>query len=463
MFREDYLLTNETGKRLYENYAKNLPIIDYHCHLLPQEIYENRQFIDLGQMWLAHDHYKWRAMRTFGIDERYITGNASYYEKYMKFAEIMPELIGNPLYIWCALELKRYFGIEEPLCKENAEEIYQKTKAVIEEKHMTPRYCMKVSNVELVCTTQDPIDELYYHKKLEAKNCEGIKVWSAFRPDKAFYAEKQGFSDYINCLSQAVQMDIFSFQSLMQALEKRLEYFVEIGTMISDNGIEDFTWMNYSVQEIENIFVKAIGGKTLSQKEIAQYRSCFLMEMAQIYNRHHFVMQLHIGTYQGANKSRELHIGAACGFDCTDDSTRIKSIGELLDRLTKMDALPKTILYPLDARNIENYAVLAAGFCEAPIRAKVQLGAPWWFNDQCYGIKRQFEAVANLYPIALSVGMLTDSRSFLSYPRHELYRRVLCNYFGELVERGEYFSSEKDLKKVVENVCYYNAKNYFVR
>ena len=233
--------------------------------------------------------------------------------------------------------------------------------------------------------------------------------------------------------------------------------------MISDNGIEDFTWVDYTEKDIENIFSKAMSGKVLEQKEIDMYRSCFLMEIAQIYHRHNFVMQLHIGTYQGANKSREASIGVACGFDCTDDSTRIKSVGELLDRLTKLNALPKTILYPLDARNIENYAILAAGFCEGPQRAKVQLGAPWWFNDQCYGIKRQFEAAANLYPIALSVGMLTDSRSFLSYPRHELFRRVLCNYFGELVERGEYFSGEEALKTVVENVCYKNAKNYFVK
>ena len=463
MFREDYLLTNETGKKLYENYAKNLPIIDYHCHLLPQEIYENKQFVDLGEMWLAHDHYKWRAMRTFGIDEKYITGDASYHDKYMKFAEIMPELIGNPLYIWCALELKRYFGIEEPLSAKNAEEIYNKTKQIIVEKNMTPRYCMKASNVEVVCTTDDPLDDLSYHKKLIEEGCDDIKVWSSFRPDKAFYAEKSGFSSYISNLSKAAGMDINSFSELMQALEKRLKYFAQIGTMISDSGIEDFTWEDYTDAEIEDIFAKALEGKALSRAETDKYRCAFLMEMAKIYHRHHFVMQLHIGTYQGANKSREASIGVACGFDCTDDSTRIKSVGELLDRLTKANQLPKTILYPLDARNIENYAILAAGFCEGPSRAKVQLGAPWWFNDQCYGIKRQFEATANLYPIALSVGMLTDSRSFLSYPRHELYRRVLCNYFGELVERGEYFSDEEYLKQVVENVCYYNAKNYFVQ
>lgn len=462
MFREDYLLTNETGKRLYENYAKGLPIIDYHCHLLPQEIYENRQFIDLGEMWLAHDHYKWRAMRTFGIDEKYITGDASYYEKYMKFAEIVPELIGNPLYIWCALELKRYFGIEEPLCRENADRIYRQTKKLIQEKNITPRYCMKVSNVELVCTTEDPLNDLQYHKKLMKEGCDGIRIWSAFRPDKAFYAEKKGFSDYVGKLSITAGMTIGSFEALLQALESRLVYFAQqTGTMISDNGIEDFQWAEYTKPEIETIFQKACDGQALTQGEIDRYRSCFLMEIAQVYYRHGFVMQLHIGTYQGANKSREASVGVACGFDCTDDSTRIKSVGELLNRLTKANVLPKTILYPLDARNIENYAILAAGFCEGPVRAKVQLGAPWWFNDQCYGIQRQFEAVANLYPIALSVGMLTDSRSFLSYPRHELYRRILCNFFGELVERGEYFSSEEDLKRIVEKICYGNAKEYF--
>lgn len=461
MFREDLLLTNATGKRLYERYAKDLPVIDYHCHLLPGEIYENREFEDIGEMWLAHDHYKWRAMRCFGIPERYITGDATYYEKYLKFAEILPELVGNPLYIWCALELKRYFDIEEALNRDNAAEIYRRCKEKIVKCHMTPLYCMKVSRVELACTTEDPTDTLIYHRKMQEQGTEGVRIISAFRPDKAFYAEKPGFAQYMKRLSDAAGMPVGSFREMMAALESRLKFFRETGSMISDNGIEDFTWQDYTAEEIEAIFAKAAAGEALDTAEINRYRSAFLTEAGRMYHRNGFVMQLHIGTYQGANRSREADIGAACGFDCTDDSTFVKSVGKLLDRLNSEEALPKTILYPLNAGQMENFAILAAGFCEGPERGKVQLGAPWWFNDQAYGIKRQFEAAANLYPVALSVGMLTDSRSFISYPRHELYRRVLCNYFGELVERGEYISGEEELARVIRNVCHDNARNYF--
>lgn len=461
MFSEDLFLTNETGKRLYNNYAKDLPIIDYHCHLLPQEIYENNVFEDLGEMWLAHDHYKWRAMRTFGIDEKYITGDASYYEKYLAFAGILPQLIGNPIYIWCALELKRYFGIDEPLAASNAEAIYQKTKELIKEKQMTPRWCMKISNVEVASTTDDPIDTLDYHLKMKDDPSIPVKILSAFRPDKAFYCEKPSFTAYIKNLGERANREIKSFSDILGALEKRLIFFKEIDTIISDSGIEDFKWSDASECELNTIFNKAVKGEKLSDEDVAKYRSAFLLGMGEIYHRHGFIMQLHIGTYQGANKSKEASIGAACGFDCTDDSTAIRSVGELLDQLVKKNTLPKTILYPLNPGQIEPFAILAAAFCEGGTKAKVQLGAPWWFNDQAYGINRQFEAIANLYPISLSVGMLTDSRSFLSYPRHELYRRVLCNYFGTLVERGEYFSGEDELKKIVQNICYYNAKAYF--
>ncbi|HWR08678.1 glucuronate isomerase [Sporomusa sp.] len=461
MFDEELLLTNETGKKLYHKYAENMPIIDYHCHLQPQEIYENQEFQDLGEMWLSGDHYKWRAMRTFGIDEKYITGDSSYYEKYLKFSGILPYLIGNPIYIWCALELKRFFDIDEPLGPDNAEAIYQKTKKMIQEKHMTPQWCMTVSNVELVSTTEDPTDSLQYHLKIKQDPAINIKVISAFRPDKAFYCEKPVFPAYISTLEKAAATKIDTFAKLMSALEKRLIYFKELGTMISDCGIEDICFYDYQQSDIEVIFSKAVAGVPLTEKEKNQYKAAFVVEMGKLYYKHNFIMQLHIGTYQGANKSRENSIGVACGFDCTDDSTSIQSVGEILNRLTTAEQLPKTILYPLDASKVENFAVLAAGFCEGGTKAKVQLGAPWWFNDQVYGIQRQFEAVANLYPVSLSVGMLTDSRSFLSYPRHEMYRRVLCNYFGALIERGEYFSEEKYLKKMIENICYYNAKEFF--
>ena len=459
-FNEDLFLTNETGKRLYHSYAEQMPIIDYHCHLSPKEIYENKEFEDLGEMWLSGDHYKWRVMRTFGIPEKYITGDASYYEKYMAFAKILPELIGNPIYIWCALELKRYFDIDEPLSEENADEIYHKTRSMIRKEHMTRRWCMEKSRVELVSTTEDPTDTLEYHF-LMRKEQHKTKVVSAFRPDNAMFITRPTFGDYMKKLSAAAGIPVQSFQDMLKALELRLQYFRQVETTVSDDGIPYLYWEDFTMDEIEAIWQKAMRGESLTSKEENQYISAFLFHMGQLYYDHGFVMQLHIGTYLDCNRKGVAEVGQSCGFDCTDDSTSILSVGELLNRLTEIGKLPKTILYPLDAAKQENFAILAAGFCEGGTRAKVQLGAPWWFNDHVYGLERQFQAVANLYPISLSVGMLTDSRSFISYPRHELYRRVLCNYFGMLVERGEYFGSEETLQKVIQNICYYNVKDFF--
>lgn len=460
-FTEELFLTNQTGSYFYHTYAKNLPIVDYHCHLVAREIYENREFEDLGEMWLAHDHYKWRAMRTFGIDEHYITGDAGYYEKFLKFSEILPRLIGNPIYIWCALELKRYFNIEVSLELDNAQEIYTKTTNLIREIHMTPRWCMEQSGVELVCTTEDPVDTLEYHIRMKEDPSIKARILTAFRPDKAFYCEWIGFKEYIGQLSQAAGEKITGFPSMMSALEQRLSYFARLGTAVSDNGIADITWCEYTMEEVEVIFSKAIGQVHLSAKEINQYKSAFLIEIAKLYKKYGFVMQLHIGTYLDANQKKVKEIGQSTGFDCVDDTTSVRSVGAVLNRLTDLGELPKMILYPLNSSQIESFAILAAGFCDGESKGKVQLGAPWWFNDQSYGIKRQFHAVGNLYPIGLSVGMLTDSRSFLSYPRHELYRRILCSYLGELVERGEYFSHEKYIKEIIEAICYRNVKEYF--
>ena len=447
-FSEELFLTNATGAYLFHRYAEQMPIIDYHCHLQPREIFEDRPFADLGEMWLAGDHYKWRCMRTFGIDEKYITGSASYQEKFMAFAGILPQMVGNPVYIWCALELKRYFGIAEPLGPDNA-------------KRISPRWCLQHSNVRLLETTEDPVDDLRWHIALRN---EGFtpRVLTAFRPDKAMFLQSSEFASYIQQLSQAAGLSIFSFSDLLCALEKRLLYFQGItGTTVSDDGIPYFAWENYTPAEIEAIFAKACHRDVLTSKEVNQYQSAFLFEMARLYHRHHYVMQLHIGTYLDANTRKVQEIGQSTGFDCTDDATQVKSVGELLNRLTIVGELPKTILYPLDGTKVESWAVLAAGFCDSDAKAKVQLGASWWFNDQVYGIQRQFEACANLYPLSLSVGMLTDSRSFLSYPRHELYRRVLCNYLGTLVERGEYFSGEEALKTIIEDICYHNVNDFF--
>ena len=460
-FDEELFLTNKTGRELYHKYAEQLPIIDYHCHLQPSEIAENKEFEDLGEMWLRGDHYKWRAMRTFGIDEKYITGDASYHDKYMAFAAILPKLIGNPIYIWCALELKLYFDIDEPLTEENAEEIYQKTTAMIKEKHMTRRWCMEHSNVKLVSTTEDPVDDLRYHIALN-KEKMFTRVITAFRPDKAMFLEEETFADYLNTLAEVSGVEITSFETMLNALENRLKFFKEItGTTVSDDGIPHFTWADYTMEEIGAIFEKARKNEPVSEHEADQYRSAFLYEMARMYNRNGYVMQLHIGTYLDANTTGVKNVGKSTGFDCVDDQCAVTSVGELLNRLTIAGELPKTILYPLDGTKIESWAILAAGFCDNGVKAKVQLGAPWWFNDQAFGIQRQFESCANLYPVSLSVGMLTDSRSFISYPRHELYRRVLCNYFGELVERGEYFSGEAALKQMIEDVCFNNVNEFF--
>ena len=460
-FNEELFLTNETGRMLYHKYAEPMPIIDYHCHLQPVEIYENKEFEDLGEMWLRGDHYKWRAMHTFVIAEEYITGSASYHDKYLAFAEILPKLVGNPIYIWCALELKRYFDIDEPLCAENAEEIYQKTTRMIHEKHMTRRWCMEHSNVRLVSTTEDPVDDLRYHIALQKEEMF-TRVITAFRPDKAMFVGLESFSAYLEKLAQVSGVAIDSFATMLDALEVRLRFFQQTtGTTVSDDGIPHFTWADYTDAEIEEIFRKGRANIPLTDHEVDQYQSAFLYEMARRYNRNGYVMQLHIGTYLDANTTGVQRVGQSTGFDCADDQCSVTSVGELLNRLTIAGELPKTILYPLDGTKIETWAILAAGFCDNGTKAKVQLGAPWWFNDQAFGIQRQFEACANLYPVSLSVGMLTDSRSFISYPRHEQYRRVLCNYLGQLIERGEYFSGEEAIRQVIEDVCFRNANEFF--
>ena len=460
-FDEELYLTSETGRCLYHKYAEHLPIIDYHCHLQPSEILEDKEFEDLGEMWLRGDHYKWRAMRIFGIDEEYITGSASYHDKYLAFASILPRLAGNPVYIWCALELKRYFGIDEPLTEANAEKVYQKTKSMIAEQHMTRRWCMEHSNVRLVSTTEDPVDDLSCHLALGREKLF-TRVITAFRPDRAMFCTRKEFAAYLDTLAEAAGVQVGSFAQMLAALEKRLVFFKEAtGTTVSDDGIPCFAWADYTCAEIEGIFSKARNGGALTRLEQDKYQSAFLYEMGRMYCRNGYVMQLHIGTYLDANTSKVQKVGQSTGFDCTDDSCAVKSVGELLNRLTIAGELPKTILYPLDGNKIETWAVLAAGFCDNDVAAKVQLGAPWWFNDQMYGIERQFESCANLYPVSLSVGMLTDSRSFISYPRHELYRRVFCNYLGKLVDRGEYFSGEEELKKIVENVCFHNVNRFF--
>ncbi|MFV0440837.1 MAG: glucuronate isomerase [Lachnospirales bacterium] len=461
MFSENLYFTNETGKRLYNEYAKDLPIIDYHCHLVPKEIDENKVFEDLGEMWLAHDHYKWRAMRTFGIAEELITGDStSFYEKFLAFAEIYPLLIGNPLYIWCALELKRFFCIDEPLSKESADRIYKQTKKFIEDEKMTPIKCMEMSKVEFVATTDDPIDDLQYHKNIATKD-NGIKVVASFRADKVFYIENDTFVGYLAELGKVTDTKIEKFSDVINAIDNRLKYFSQIGSNISDSGITYFKWEDYTDDEVDEIVEKALKGLKLSKIEIDKYKTCYLVNYAQTLYDNNFVMQIHFGTIKNSSTTMYKKLGADTGFDCSGDDTSVNDMAKLFDRIELNGKFPRIIVYPLDINKFENFGILCAGFCGGGVKSRVIMGVPWWFADQAYGIHKQLESLGNLYPVALTVGMLTDSRSFLSYPRHEVFRRVYCNYLGMLIERAEYFGTEENIKEIVENVCYYNAKEYF--
>ena len=461
MFNENLLLTNQTAIHLYNQYAKDAPIIDYHCHLSIQEIADDQPFENLGEIWLALDHYKWRAMRTFGIDEELITGGASYHDKFIAFARILPYLAGNPLSLWCSLELRRYFDIEEPLCAQNAEAIFEQTSGIIRENRMSPSYILNHSNLLVASTTEDPADDLFLHFQVREQARFSPKILPAFRPDSAFYIEKSGFAAYLKQLGDSAGIAIHSMDTLAEALENRLLNFKRLGSVISDHGIERYRHMPATKAKADEMIAKAQRGEPLTPDECDQYKTRFLLMLGELYHRHGFVFQLHIGTYQGANRHMESKIGKATGFDCTDDNTPIGDLGSLLEALSSQGCLGKTILYPLNPTQIETYAILAAAFCDDGVPGKVQLGAPWWFNDQVYGIDRQLQAAGNLYPLSLSVGMLTDSRNYLSFTRHEVYRRVLCDYFGKLIERGEYCASEATLKEIILNICYLNAARYF--
>ena len=461
MFSEEMLLTTKTARHLYHDYAEGLPIIDYHCHLIPEEILEDRVFEDLGEAWLAHDHYKWRAMRTFGIGEEYITGGASFHDKFVKFAEIMPYLAGNPIYPWCALELKRYFGVDEPLGPDNAEAIYGCTKRIIRENHISPRKLIADSRVEFICTSNQPAETLETYKKLRDAGISTL-VTASIRADGMMAIGRPGFAAYLNAVCKAAGTGGAScFGDIMAALEKRMEFFRSLGSHVCDLGIDYFRYEPSTPAELDDIAAKGLADAPLTEKEIYQYQSAFAVGFGVLCHKLDCVLQLHMGTYHAANAVMTRKLGGGTGFDCTDDRSLVRAIGGILNGMEARNAVPRTLLYPLNITHMEAYSILAAGFCGGNVRGRVQLGAPWWFNDQIYGLRHQFESVSNLYPLSLSVGMLTDSRSFLSYTRYEIYRRVFCDFLGGLVERGEYFSDDRYLRDIVLNVCYRNAKEFF--
>ena len=457
---KDFLLQTETAKYLYHNHASRMPICDYHCHLNPQEIAENKRYNNITEIWLGGDHYKWRAMRSFGIDEEYITGNASDFEKFKAFAKAMPYLIGNPIYHWSHLELKEYFGIEETLSEKNAEEIWNRCNEIIQSPDFSARTMIEKSNVKYIGTTDDPADDLKWHIAISKDENFDCQVGPSFRPDKAVKIGNEGFAEYIKVLGATENTEITSYKELIDVLEKRVAFFVENGCKITDHGLDRIYFRAATEEEVDVILKKALNGETLSQEEIEKYSTLTMVNLGKMYHKHDIVMQLHIGALRNNNTRMFKKLGADVGFDSIDDAEVAMPLSRLLDSLATEDMLPKTILYCLNPKDNEVLGTMIGNFQGGGIAGKIQFGSGWWFNDQKDGMERQMMALSQLGLISQFVGMLTDSRSFLSYTRHEYFRRILCNYIGGLVENGEYPADMEILGEIIQNICYNNIEKY---
>jgi glucuronate isomerase len=460
---DDFLLQTDTAKRLYHDHSKTLPIIDYHCHISPEYIAADRRFSDLGQLWLEGDHYKWRAMRANGIDEKYITGkDTTFREKYDRWSETVPYTMRNPLYAWTHLELSRVFGVNKILNHASAAEIWEECTALLQQPGYSARGLMKKFNVEVICTTDDPADSLEHHIALKKEGFE-IKILPAWRPDKAMAVEDpEPYRNYISRLSEVSGVDIKSFDNLIEALRIRHQFFADAGCKLSDHGIEQFHADDYTKKEIDLIFRKVISGRNLSLEEVTKFKSAMLYEMALMDWEKGWTQQFHYGAIRN-NNSRLLNtLGPDTGFDSIGDFTVARSLSRFLDSLDIEGKLAKTILYNLNPRDNELIATMIGNFQDGSVAGKMQFGSGWWFLDQETGIINQLNSLSLMGLLSRFVGMLTDSRSFISYPRHEYFRRVLCNMIGDDIEKGKMPASEfSTISMMVENISYYNAKNYF--
>ena len=450
IINDNFILEGETARKLYK-IARDLPIIDYHCHLDPKLIAIDYQFDNLGELFLGGDHYKWRMMRSFGIDEEYITGNASYKDKFRAFAKALSFAIGNPLYHWTHLELKAYFGIDEALTEDNADEIYEKCTAMLKTKEFSCRNLIKNSNVEVVCTTDDPIDTLCYHDQIKESGYS-VKVLPAFRPDKAVNIHKETFLPYIE------KTGVKSYAELKSWLLSRIDFFHEKGCRLSDHGLD---FIPYSTGNAGAIFDKAIKGEALTNEEINAYMTDLLVFFAREYNKRNWCMQIHVGAIRNNNTRMYKRLGPDTGYDSITETNLAENLARLMDALEMTNELPRTILYSLNPKDNYVLGTLMGCFQGSGIGSKIQLGSGWWFNDQKDGMEEQLKALGNLGVLGCFVGMLTDSRSFVSYTRHDYFRRILCNLIGSWVEKGLYPNDEKMLEKIIRGISYENAKNYF--
>lgn len=461
LLTEDFLLKTETARKLYHNYAENKPIIDYHCHINPQEIYEDRRFDNITQIWLGGDHYKWRLVRSNGVNEDEITGSADPYVKFMNFAAMLPKAIGNPMYHWTHLELKRYFGFNGVLNADTAAEVYALCNEKLQNADMTVRSLIKKSNVKMIGTTDDPIDSLEWHIKLRDDKDFDVLVLPSFRPDKAVNIEKAGFIGYIKKLSDVSGIEIKTADDVKKALSNRLDFFCGLGCRAADHGLDYVVYSPAADEELETIFKTVINGGTVSQADADKYKTAILLHLGREYAKHGIVMQLHYGAQRNTNTKMFERLGPDTGFDCISTKNCGEQITGFLNALERENALPKTILYSLNPQDNEMLGTIIGCFQGAEATGKIQQGSAWWFNDTKSGMEAQIKSLANLSLLGNFIGMLTDSRSFLSYTRHEYFRRILCNLIGEWAEDGEYPDDEKQLGKIVSDICFYNAERYF--
>ena len=458
---QDFLLNTEAARKLYHEAAEECPIIDYHCHLSPREIWEDIRYDNITQVWLGGDHYKWRLMRSAGVPEKYITGDASDYEKFQKYAEVLGKAIGNPLHHWSHLELRRFFGYDGILNGETAPQVWEIANAKLRSEGYSARGLIRMSNVDTICTTDDPVDSLEYHEKLAADASFPVTVLPAWRPDKAMNLEKETWTDYIAQLAKAAGMEIRSFADMKKALHVRLDFFAAHDCKLSDHALNYVMYAPASEEKIEEIFAARLAGKLPDAEAEAMFKTAFMTFVAGEYSERGWVMQLHYGCRRDNNPVMFRKMGPDTGFDCVDNYAPSAQTAAFLGALEESGKLPKTILYSLNTNDNAAIDTILGCFQNDTAVGRIQHGSAWWFNDHFDGMSEQLKSLASLGYLAGFVGMLTDSRSFLSYPRHEYFRRILCRIFGQWVEDGFYPEDYDTLKEIVRGISYYNAKNYF--
>ena len=458
---ENFLLRSKTAQQLYHEYAKQMPIIDYHNHLIPEQVANDMNFENLTQVWLYGDHYKWRAMRTNGVNEKFITGNTSDYEKFEKWAATVPYTLRNPLYHWTHLELQRYFDIHEVLNADSAKRIYENASAKLQTKDFSVRGLLKKMNVKLICTTDDPVDPLNFHQQLRSEETF-TKMNPAFRPDKAMNVDDAvSFNNYLTALEKAADVSISTYNDYLAALKKRHDFFAENNCGVSDHGLEEIYAEDYTQTEIAGIFAKIRSGGTLTLEENKKFKSAMLVTFAEWDWEKGWVQQYHLGAIRNNNSRMMKQLGPDTGWDSIGDFSQARALAKFLNRLDTENKLAKTIIYNLNPSDNELFATMIGNFNDGSVEGKVQWGSGWWFLDQKDGMTKQINALSNMGLLSKFVGMLTDSRSFLSFPRHEYFRRLLCNLFGEEVENGELPADINWIGKVIQDICFNNAKNYF--